>query len=200
MKSRGSLLAIAVCGLALFGCGSSEGLSAESSKSLHGNVASSVRLTEYADLQCPACKAAHSEIVKPLFEKYGDKVAFEFKHFPIRSIHRYALEAALAAECAADQGKFWEYVDHTYENQADMTMDALLKWGTDIGIADQALFEKCWKSQIKKEAVNADYKEGRDAGVSGTPSFFVNGEKIESDIDALSAALEKAIQTNTQRL
>jgi hypothetical protein len=70
-----------------------------------------VTVTEYADLQCPACRSAHATLVQPLIAKYGTKIAYDYRHFPLTSIHRYAMEAAEASECAADQGKFWEFMD-----------------------------------------------------------------------------------------
>ena len=104
-------LAIAVVTLALAACTDTTGLSDTSSRGPKGSANAAVTVAEYADLQCPACQAAHTQINAPLLQKYGAQIRFEFKHFPLRSIHRYALEASMASECAADQGKFWEYVE-----------------------------------------------------------------------------------------
>jgi hypothetical protein len=85
-----------------------------------GNPNAVVLVEEYADLQCPACRAAHGKISIPIVQKYSSQIRFEYKHFPLRSIHRFALDAAEMSECAADQGKFWEFVDFNYEHQVWM--------------------------------------------------------------------------------
>lgn len=167
------------------------GLSAESAKKPKGNPAAAVTVTEYADLQCPACKSAHTLINAPLIEQYGSRVRFEFKHFPLTSIHPYAMEAAMASECAADQGKFWEFVDATYENQEQLTSGALRDWAKALAL-DEALFDRCLRSGIKRDAVTADQKGGEALGVNSTPSYFVNGQKVASNIATIGAAIEVA--------
>ena len=80
-----------------------------------------------------------------------------------------------------------------------MSFDSLIDWGADLGL-DTELLERCWKSHIKRDIVLADYQEGRDLGVSGTPSFFVNGERVESSLSGIGAAIDAAIQQYGQRL
>lgn len=185
----------------LTGCTDTTGLSAKSSKGPHpdSTTNSPVVITEFADFQCPACRAAHSRIVQPLIDQLGDKIHYEFKHFPLRAIHPYALTAAQAAECAADQGKFWEYVDHNFANQQQLNNTVHEKWAKEIGL-DVNLFKRCLKSGIKKDAVLADFKEGEVLGVAGTPTFFVNGKKADSDIRALHADIQKALSGSLMRL
>lgn len=193
MKTFFSLLSLTVL---LAACGGEPDVSSRTPK---GNPNATVLVEEFADLQCPACAAAHAQVVAPLLEKYGDQIRFEHKHFPLRSIHRYALDASEMAECAADQGKFWEYTDMAFSNQSDMDMDALVEWAEALGLdADKA--ERCWKSHSKRDTVLADYKEGRDRGVTGTPTFFVNGEKVQTGFDTLSAAIDAALQGTMMRL
>lgn len=155
------------------------------------NANAAVIVEEYADLQCPACRAAHALVVQPLLKDHGSFIRYEFKHFPLASIHRYAMEAAEAAECAADQGKFWEFIDLAYEKQADLNQDALDAWGAEIRV-DQALYERCRTSHIKRDAIQASYDAGVKRGVRGTPTFFVNGQQVESTVEALKAAIEAA--------
>ena len=150
-----------------------------------------VTVTEYADLQCPACRAAHGSLVKPLIEKYGTQIAYDFRHFPLRS-HRYAMESAEASECAADQGKFWEFVDHTYLNQPDLSSETLRAWAKELGL-DTDLFGRCVDSHIKRKAIQASYEEGLAKGVGGTPTFFVNGQQTTATLEALSAAIDAAL-------
>ena len=185
--------------LLLSACSDDNGISKESSRQPKGNPNGLVTVTEFSDLQCPACRAAHTKIVAPLLEQYGDVIRFEHKHFPLRSIHRYAMDAAEASECASDQGKFWEFIDISFENQQDMNHDTLVEWAEELQL-DVAVFEKCWKSHAKKDVVLEDYKEGREAGVSGTPAFFVDGERIQTGFDTLSEAIEAKVGVYEQRL
>ncbi|MBM3231253.1 thioredoxin domain-containing protein [Candidatus Peregrinibacteria bacterium] len=164
-----------------------------------GNPSAQVLVEEFADLQCPACASAHSTVSKPLLEKYGKDIRFEYKHFPLRSIHRFALDAAEMSECAADQGKFWEFVDKNYELQNKLSFESLVEWAEAIGI-DAVKAERCWKSHSKRDIVLSDYKEGRDRDVGGTPTFFVNGEKVDTGFDTLGAAIEKAIKGTSMPL
>ncbi len=183
----------------LSACVSTEGLTKESTKPPKGNVNSSILVEEFSDLQCPACRGAHLQIVGSLMEKYGRNIRFEFKHFPLSQIHPYAQEAAEATECAADQGKFWEYVDDTFQNQTKLTRDDLLERAETVGIADTELFERCLSSHIKRDAVQADYKDGSKRGVRGTPTFFISGKQVpRHTLEGLSAMIEE--QMGRQRL
>ncbi len=184
--------------LLLVACTNTEGLSPESVKPARGNLDSTVLVTEFGDLECPACGAAHAQLNIPLLAEYGDKVRFEFKHFPLRSIHRFALDAAEASECAADQGKFWEFVDLVYEHQEDLSFESLLVWAEELQL-DTELFERCWKSHVKRDTVLADYEVGKEAGVQGTPTYFINGEQIQTGYDTMTAAIEEALAQPVKR-
>lgn len=192
-------LTLAAISLTLVACTDVSGLSEKSSRGPRGNPSAAVTVTEYGDLQCPACQVAHEQINAPLLEKYGTQVAFAFKHFPLRSLHRYALEASMASECAADQGKFWEFVDMVYREQKKLDLDQLSVWAKDLGL-DTNLFNRCMKSKIKRSTVLADYEEGQGLGVSGTPTYFVNGTRVETGFDTLSAAIEEALGGAMPRL
>lgn len=195
------LLLVAASTFALAACTDTTGLSATSSKPMHplGNSGAVVTVIEYGDLQCPACKAAHTGIVKPLMEAYGSKIRYEFHHFPLRSIHRYALEAAEASECAADQGKFWEFLDVNYEKQADLSEEALHQWANQLKL-DIDLFDRCVQSDIKRDTIMAEYDAGKNLGVQGTPTFFVNGKRVETGYDTITKAIDEALGSLRQRL
>lgn len=199
MKYR--LLLLVTSALALAACVDTTGISADSSKPIHPRSSSgaAVVVAEYGDLQCPSCKAAHTAIVKPLLDTYGAKIRYEFHHFPLRSIHRYALEAAEASECAADQGKFWEMVDVIFEKQSDLSEEALRAWANQLKL-DMDLFDRCTDSDIKRDAIMAEYDEGKDLGVTGTPTFFVNGTRVETGYDTLTKAIDEAAGAMRQRL
>jgi len=187
-----STVGFAACGVDM------TGLSAESSKKPMGSETAFVTVTEYGDFQCPACKMAHEIVTKPLMTKYEGRIRLVFKHFPLQSIHAYALEAAMGAECAADQGKFWEFFDLAYENQASLSKAALRDWAAELKL-DTALFDRCVKSRIKKATVLADYSDGEAVGVNSTPTYFVNGVRITTNsLEAVSAAIDAALTNAAQ--
>jgi protein-disulfide isomerase len=177
----------------LAACKDTGNFSTTSSKIPKGNANSPVVATEFADLQCPACKAAHEQVLKQLTENYKDTVRFEFKHFPLRQIHPFALNAAQAAECAADQGKFWEFIDLAYTNQSELSNSIFEEWARAIGIADVQLFTDCIDSDAKRDLILAEYNEGRDLGVGGTPTIYVNGTQVPTTYADLSAAIDAEI-------
>src|SRR3989338_597285 len=141
-----ALLTLAACGV------DTTGLSPESSKTIHpkSNPNAAVTVVEFADLQCPACRAAHLTLVGPLLEQRGQNIRYEFHHFPLSSAHRYAMASAEAAECAADQGKFWEYVDLNYINQDKLNPDTIDDWGEELKL-DMDLYRRCRTSHIKRD-------------------------------------------------
>ena len=175
------------------------GIPKESSRPPKGNPQGVILIEEYAEFQCPYCAPVHFHIVGPLLEQYGNAVRYEWKHFPLRTIHQYAQDASEASECAADQGKFWEYVDLVFGEQERLGYDALIDWAKRLRL-DIDLFERCWKSHAKRETVLDDYREGREREVFGTPTFFVNGRKVQTGFDTLSAAIEEEIKRFEQRL
>jgi protein-disulfide isomerase len=191
----GSLLLLAACSV------DTTGLSPDSNRKPHpsSNANSTVLVEEFIDLECEACRAAQTQIIPQLLEQYGSKMRFEVKHFPIGGGHIYSIYAAQAAECAADQGKFWEFEELDYKNQPDLNKEAVYDWARELRL-DMPLFERCLKSEIKKNTVLADKKEGEERGVNGTPTFFVNGKKVESRIQAIGAAIQEAASGSAMRL
>lgn len=192
--------ALALTSFTLLGACSSidtTGIHAESSRLPQGPSSAFVTVTEYGDLQCPACKGAHELLNKPLLEKFGGNIRFEFKHFPLRALHPHAFRAAQASECAADQGKFWEYVDMDYKNQADLPKDPHKAWATALGL-DTDLFMRCLDSGIKGDTVLADYAQGEKLGVNSTPTYFVNGVKVSvNSLEDLTNVVQSALSASS---
>jgi protein-disulfide isomerase len=183
----------------LSACVNPKGISPESSKTPSGNPNSSIVVEEFSDIQCPACSGAHARIVEPLLEKYGNDISLKFHHFPLRTIHAFAQEAAEASECAADQEKFWEFIQDSYENQDKLSRDDLIARAEKIGVADIDLFGRCVRSRIKKDAVQKDFEEGAERGVNATPTFFLAGEKVQRNtFEAISELIE--VKIGSQRL
>jgi protein-disulfide isomerase len=188
--------------LTLAACVDTTGLSPESNREVAGNPNSPVVVTEFADLQCPACRAAHTTLNKPLLEKYGSQVRFEFRHFPLRNLHRYALDLAEASECVADQDpeKFWGFVDVAFEKQQELKNGVIRTWVEELKGMDMALFDRCTQSHIKRDGIIQEYENGQELGVQGTPTYFVNGRQTEATLEGGSSAIEGALSGAGQRL
>lgn len=186
-----SILAASVI---LVSCGvDTTGLSVVSSKMPLGSPNAPVLVQEFADLECPACKTANTLITKPLLQMYGERIRFQFMHFPL-SQHGKAMEASLALECAADQGKFWELLDLAYERQDTLGSTALRQWAQELEL-DTPLFDRCLRSDIKREVVLEDYSAGIGIGVNQTPTYVVNGVKVaDASLAGVATAVEAALE------
>jgi len=131
-----------------------------------------VTIVEFSDFECPYCGAAH-DTVEQVMSTYAGKVRLVYRQFPL-SFHPHAAKAAEASLCAADQGKFWEYHDVLFKNQKKLEPMELKAHASEVGI-DPQKFGQCLDSGDKKKAVDADQQAGLQAGVGGTPAFFING-------------------------
>ena len=134
-----------------------------------------VLIEEYGDFECPFCGKAYP-IIKKLQNEFGNKIKFEFNHFPL-SFHKNAQSSAEASECARDQGKFTQFHDILFENQREFSRSMYLKWADDLNL-DIDEFEDCIDDRDYKDDVEDDFKDGQKRGISGTPSFFINGQKL----------------------
>jgi protein-disulfide isomerase len=159
-----------------------------------GRKGAKVQLVEFADFQCPYCTRA-ADTVKALQEKYGDKVEFQYRHFPLRQIHPQAQRASEIAQCAGEQGKFWDVHDALYANQQKLDEESAIGHAVAVGV-DQAKLTECLSSGRAAAQVDSDFKKGEEAGVEGTPSFFLNGRKFEGNPTAagLSQAIDEALR------
>ncbi len=140
-----------------------------------GDVDAPVTIVEFSDFQCPFCSRFYSQTYLALKENYVDtgKVNIVFRDFPL-SFHPEAEPAALAAECANEQGEFWAFHDLIFENQDSISASQYLTWAEDLGL-DMDQFSDCVDSQKYKSEVANDYNDGGRLGVTGTPGFFING-------------------------
>jgi protein-disulfide isomerase len=160
-----------------------------------GPAAAPVTIFEWSDYECPFCQRAQ-DVLQRLQGEFPDTVRFVFKDFPLRS-HPNALPAALAARCAGAQGRYWEYHDLLFVGQPDLARDHLLGYARRLGL-DASAFTECLDSGRYRDAVLAEQREGREAGVRATPTFFINQRKIEGALpleefrDAIKQALRDA--------
>jgi protein-disulfide isomerase len=153
-----------------------------------GPADSRVTIVEFSDFQCPFCSKA-ATAVKELKTKYGTKIHFVFRQFPL-SFHQNAHLAAEASLAANAQGKFWEYHDKVFENQKALERPALEQYAKDIGLKLEP-FKKALDSKEFAAKVDADAKLGGDVAVQGTPTMFVNGKRVQNPTD--TAAVSKMI-------
>lgn len=137
-----------------------------------------VTIVEFGDYQCPACGAAFP-IAKRIINDYKGKINFVFRHFAF--IGPESTWAAEAAECAGEQGKFWDYHDYLYEHQSGENQGAFskdnLKSFAKILSLDTPKFNSCLDSDKYSGKVSSDTNDGKTLGVNSTPTFFINGEK-----------------------
>jgi protein-disulfide isomerase len=143
---------------------------------LRGDPNAIVTIVEFADYQCPFCKQTEATL-KDLLRKYPGQVRVAFRDFPLSSIHSYAEEAAEASRCAGKQGKFWEFHDAMFADQAKLDQAQLKATAQTIGLDGNA-FQSCLQSGEYKTQVLRDQQEGIKAGISSTPGFFINGIPI----------------------
>lgn len=147
-----------------------------------GNLDASVVLREYSDFQCPAC-AQFQPVIRDLVAQYGDSLRFEYRHFPLVQIHPSAAPAALAAEAAGQQGKFFEFHDRLFEQQAEWSGSAVPQvffeqYATELGL-DIETFKRHQRSSLLRAAVQDDLAAAREKGFTGTPTFELNGERMQ---------------------
>jgi protein-disulfide isomerase len=141
-----------------------------------GSATAPILVEEFSDFQCPAC-AQISPQVEAIVRKYPEKIRFTYRHFPL-SYHEWSLRAAQAAECAGDQGKFFEYGDLLFKNQKSFSEDKFVSLATEAGL-DSAKLKECLDSEVKKGDVLVDLREGQKRGLPGTPTIYVNGQRVQ---------------------
>lgn len=152
-----------------------------------------VTIVEFSDFQCPYCSKA-ADVVHKLRERYGDRVHFVFRQFPL-SFHPYARQAAEAALAANAQGKFWEFHDQLFKNQQKLERTDLEAFAKDLGL-NVTRFKQALDDKSYAEQVASDIKLGEQAAVDGTPTMFVNGARVDNPLsfETLSSLIERALQ------
>ncbi|WP_131539059.1 DsbA family protein [Pedobacter nototheniae] len=159
---------------------------------VQGSDSATIEIVEYGDYECPHCGNAYP-IVKEIQETFGDQIRFVFRNFPLSESHEYAFPAALAAEAAALQDKFWEMHDALYENQHRISDDLFEELATKIGL-DMDQYRKDIESSNLEQRIEFDFESGVRSGVNGTPSFYVNGEKFDGGVSDLYQMLKESTE------
>lgn len=177
-----------------------------------GSDENKILLVEYGDYQCPSCKGAHPNL-KTLMEEYGDSVTFVFRNFPLTAMHPNARAAAAVAEAAGLQGKFWEMHDLLYDNQGDWSSadagqrtSVFTRYAESLEL-DMAKFNEDIVASNVTQKINFDLSLGKSVGAQATPSFFLNGEELDStsangivqgDLTAIKEKLDALVPANEE--
>ncbi|HEY7492551.1 MAG TPA: thioredoxin domain-containing protein, partial [Candidatus Tectomicrobia bacterium] len=158
-----------------------------------GPTNAAVTIVEFSDFQCPYCRSVQPAL-KQLLQEYQDRVKLVFRDFPLRNIHPQAQKAAEAAQCAAEQQQFWPYHDKLFA-ATELQVNELKQYAQDLGLNMQQ-FTTCLDSDKYAQAVERDLQDGMQAGVSATPSFFVNGQPVSGAVpyERFKELVEAALQ------
>jgi formate-nitrite transporter family protein len=157
-----------------------------------------VTLVEYGDFECPSCGAMYL-VIKQAERAFGSNLRVVFRHFPLRASHPHALQAAVAAEAAAEQGQFWAMHDRLFEHQTALGDEHLLHHARKLGL-DTERFRASLAAPAHGERVRDDLTSGAQSGVRGTPTLFINGMRYDGPTDrrSLVDALARAALTTAR--
>lgn len=178
--------------------------SAQVSHHVEGEGKKGVTLVEYGDFQCPACTAYHP-LVKQVVEKYKTDITFQFVNFPLVQLHPNAMAAHRAAEAAGMQNKYWEMHDMLYEratewNSANNASSIFQGYAAQLGL-DVDKFKQDVASSQTNAIINADVAQGKKMGINSTPTFYLDGKKIDQapqDVEGFSKLIDNAIAAKNQ--
>jgi len=180
-------------------------ISGQGSNKVIGQENAPITMIEFSDFQCPLCKKFFDETYPTIFKDYisTGKVKYVMKHFPL-SIHPQAPAAALASECALEQGKFWEMHDQLFQTQENWSgnpahLETFKQIATQLKL-DQNKFANCLDNKTHQSNIDKDYQEGLQLNVNGTPTFYINNQTIigAQDSKVFLEALEKELAEKTK--
>ena len=154
-----------------------------------------VTVVEYGDFECPNCKQA-APAVKLLLQRFTGRVRLVYRHFPLEEVHPHALHAALAAEVAAGQRKFWPMHDLLFENQPHLKLPQLRRYAERLEL-DMVRYDADMADTVYLQRVREDIEGGRASGARATPTFFVNG--VLQDVSGGLQALFERVQAELAR-
>jgi protein-disulfide isomerase len=158
---------------------------------IRGPARAPVTLVEYGDLECPYCGQAEP-VIRELLADYGD-LRYVWRHLPLTDVHPHAQLAAEATEAAAAQGKFWEMHDQLLDHQGALNARDLVRYAAEVGLNVER-FTRDMRKHAGEAKIAADVDSADLSGVSGTPTFFINGRRHHGayDIETLAAAVRTA--------
>lgn len=159
-----------------------------------------VTIVEFSDFQCPFCAVA-AETLRDLRERFGDSIAIVYRHFPLTEIHPHATAAAIASECAAEQGRFEAFHDALFASQDSIGRVDWTWFASRAGLAQAEAFENCIAEERTAPVVARDEAAGRTLGVAGTPTLLVNDRRLLGRADGalLDSLVSAALARSTPR-
>lgn len=162
-----------------------------------GPDGAAITLVEYGDLECPHCALAHP-LLAEIREQLAGDVRHVFRHFPL-DVHPHAAMAAMAAEAAAGQGRFWQLLDIVYQDNANLDAAAILRMAKKAGVNTRRL-QRELDSGIHAPRVRADQLGGQRSGVRGTPTLFINGARYEGtwSMESMVGAIEAGVRNTPE--
>jgi protein-disulfide isomerase len=154
-----------------------------------------VVVVEFLDYECPFCKRHFDEVLPRLLDEYGDRIRYVVRNYPLTSIHPRSLDAAKAAECALEQDRYFAYHDKLFENQDHLEDADLIDYARDVDLQLEP-FRECLGSDRTSDVIDNDLRDGVSYGVTATPTFFVNGERIvgAQSFDAFAAVIDRHLE------
>lgn len=156
-----------------------------------GDPAAPVTIAVFDDFECPYCSRA-VDTLKEVLKKYPEQVKLVFKNFPL-PMHRYSRTAALAGLAAQKQGKFWPLHDLMFANYQQLNPARIMELAKSLDL-DMARFEKDLKDPVLVQRIDSDIQEGKQIGVHGTPTLFINGRRVQQrSVEALSAMIDEEL-------
>ncbi len=159
-----------------------------------GTADAPVTVVMFTDFQCPACSGTYP-VLQEVLKGFGDKIRFVERDFPLTTLHEHAYRAALAANAANAQGKFFEYTEILYQNQSKLDDVSLVAYAAQLGL-DTKRFEADLKGKKFASEVDRDIADGKTLGITGTPTIFVNGVRVRTlSAEAFRSAIERALKT-----
>ncbi|HEY6298327.1 MAG TPA: thioredoxin domain-containing protein [Candidatus Binatus sp.] len=159
-----------------------------------GGDNAAVTIVEYSDFQCPYCRAVEASL-RQVMKKYGDQVRLVYMDFPL-AFHQHAIEAAMAARCADEQGQFWTYHDALIENRSALSTPGLKSTAEQLGL-DSLTFDRCLDGRKYESSVIADRTQGERVGAHGTPYFIVGNRSMSGaqPASAFQAAIDEQLRS-----
>ncbi len=160
---------------------------------IRGAAQAPVTIVKFEDFQCPFCKSVQPTF-KEILKQYDGKVRVIHKDLPLEAIHPFALQSAEAARCAGEQGKFWQYHDQLYAVAPKLSVDELKASAKEVGL-NTTEFDQCLASGKYRAAVQKDVNEGAELGITGTPTFFINGREMSGaqPLEAFAVVIDEEL-------
>jgi protein-disulfide isomerase len=166
-----------------------------------GDSNAPLTLVEYGDYQCPPC-ASFNIVINEVLGRYGDKVRLEFRHYPLTPIHANAMQAAIAVEAAGEQGHYWEMHDALLQSQqqwahAGNAQSAFEQIAGRIGLDQKRFMQSLQAPEEFQQRITNDIAGGRDVHIEATPTFFLNGrrlEQVQPTVEYFAAAIDEELK------